>query len=209
MNSNRQETVATPGRSWHTLDGPEALVLLASRETGLSAAEANERLQRYGANEIRATRKDGILRLLWRQINNPLIWVLLGSGTLAAVLGKITDGMVVLSVVVINAIIGFVQEYKAGQAIEALSGMVPRNAAVLRDGRIVTVPAADLVPGDVVQLAAGDNVPADMRLIETQWNAHANTRRHLEAARAGLCQSARAAFERLAELWPPSAPLKP
>ena len=165
MNSNRQETVATPGRSWHTLDGPEALALLASRETGLSAAEANERLQRYGANEIRAKRKDGILRLLWRQINNPLIWVLLGSGTLAAVLGKITDGMVVLSVVVINAIIGFVQEYKAGQAIEALSGMVPRNAAVLRDGRIVTVPAADLVPGDVVQLAAGDNVPADMRLL--------------------------------------------
>ena len=91
--------------------------------------------------------------------------MLLGSGTLAVGLGKMTDGLVVLSVVVINAIIGFIQEYKAGQAIEALSDMVPQNATVTRDGRVLTVPAADLVPGDVVQLAAGDSVPADMRLL--------------------------------------------
>ena len=80
-------------------------------------------------------------------------------------IGKITDGLVVLSVVVINAIIGFIQEYKAGQAIEALSDMVPQNATVTRDGRVLTVPAAELVPGDLVQLAAGDSVPADMRLL--------------------------------------------
>ncbi len=76
-----------------------------------------------------------------------------------------TDGLVVLSVVVINAIIGFIQEYKAGQAIEALSDMVPQNATVTRDGRMLTVPAAELVPGDLVQVAAGDSVPADMRLL--------------------------------------------
>ena len=91
--------------------------------------------------------------------------MLLGSGTLAVGLGKMTDGLVVLSVVVINAIIGFIQEYKAGQAIEALSDMVPQNATVTRDGRMLTVPAAELVPGDLVQVAAGDSVPADMRLL--------------------------------------------
>ncbi|MDD2468620.1 MAG: HAD-IC family P-type ATPase, partial [Desulfobulbus sp.] len=105
------------------------------------------------------------LQLLWRQINNPLIWVLLGSGTLAVALGKFTDGMVVLAVVVINALIGFIQEYKAGRAIEALSDMVPHNANVLRDGRNLSIPAIDLVPGDMVLLAAGDSVPADMRLV--------------------------------------------
>ena len=106
-----------------------------------------------------------MLQLLWRQINNPLIWVLLGSGTLAVVLGKMTDGLVVLAVVVINAIIGFIQEFKAGRAIEALSEMVPQNATVIREGRNVMVPAVELVPGDVVLLAAGDSVPADMRLL--------------------------------------------
>ncbi len=157
--------MTTKEQPWHTLTGRATLTQLVSSETGLTTAEVRERLRQHGPNEIRKKAKDGVLKLMWRQINNPLIWVLLGSGTLAAAIGKLTDGLVVLSVVVINAIIGFVQEFKAGQAIEALSGMVPRNAAVLRDGRINTVPAVDLVPGDVVQLAAGDSVPADMRLL--------------------------------------------
>ncbi len=154
---------ATP--AWHTLPGEEALPLLESSESGLTSDEAKRRLDQYGPNQIRRKGTDSILTLLWRQINNPLIWVLLGSGTLAVALGKMTDGLVVLSVVVINAIIGFLQEYKAGQAIEALSDMVPQNATVTRDGKNLTVPAAELVPGDLVQLAAGDSVPADMRLL--------------------------------------------
>ena len=104
-------------------------------------------------------------QLLWRQINNPLIWVLLGSGTLAAALGKMTDGLVILAVVLINAIIGFLQEFKAGRAIAALSDMVPQLATVIREGKSVTVAAAELVVGDVVQVTAGDSVPADMRLV--------------------------------------------
>lgn len=151
--------------SWHTLDSQTLTSILDSSERGLSSAQAGERLQRYGANEIKCKAKESLLQLLWRQINNPLIWVLLGSATLAVVLGKMTDGLVVLAVVIINAIIGFIQEFKAGRAIEALSGMVPRNATVLRDGRSLTLPAVELVPGDVVLLAAGDSVPADMRLL--------------------------------------------
>ena len=154
---------ATP--AWHTLPAEETLPLLESSESGLTSDEARRRLDQYGPNQIRRKGKDSVLTLLWRQINNPLIWVLLGSGTLAVGLGKMTDGLVVLSVVVINAIIGFIQEYKAGQAIEALSDMVPQNATVTRDGRMLTVPAAELVPGDLVQVAAGDSVPADMRLL--------------------------------------------
>ena len=154
---------ATP--AWHTLPAEETLPFLESSESGLTSDEARRRLDQYGPNQIRRKGKDSVLTLLWRQINNPLIWVLLGSGTLAVGLGKMTDGLVVLSVVVINAIIGFIQEYKAGQAIEALSDMVPQNATVTRDGRMLTVPAAELVPGDLVQVAAGDSVPADMRLL--------------------------------------------
>ena len=150
---------------WHTLTPDQVFTALESQQHGVSAEEAAARLQRFGANTIKRKPKDSLLQVLWRQINNPLIWVLLCSGTLAVALGKITDGLVVLAVVVINAIIGFIQEYKAGRAIEALSAMVPHNASVLRDGRNLSIPAAELVPGDVVFLAAGDSVPADMRLV--------------------------------------------
>ena len=138
---------------------------LQTSEAGLSLSQAQERLQIYGPNQIRKTQKDGVLRLLWRQINNSLIWVLLGSGLLAVVLGKMTDGLVVLAVVLINAVIGFIQEFKAGRAIEALSDMVVQNTTVIREGKSVTVAVVDLVPGDVVLLNAGDGVPADMRLV--------------------------------------------
>ena len=74
--------------------------------------------------------------------------------------------MVVLAVVVVNSIIGFIQEYKAGKAIEALSNMVPENAMVIRNGNIITIPVSEIVPGDIVQVAAGDRIPADMRIIQ-------------------------------------------
>ncbi len=153
---------------WHALSGNEALQGLSSGEQGLSSEEAARRLHETGLNQISRKRGDGIGILLWRQINNPLIWVLLASGALAILLGKLTDGSVVLAVVLINAVIGCVQEFKAGRAIEALSDMVPRTATVLRDGKKLAVPAAELVPGDLVLLDAGDSVPADMRLLSVR-----------------------------------------
>jgi len=151
--------------AWHAMDAATVFRALASDEAGLSPEQARERLRIHGPNQIKRKPQEGVLQLLWRQINNPLIWVLLGSGMLAVILGKMTDGLVVLAVVLINAVIGFIQEFKAGRAIEALSGMVPQNATVIRGGRSSMVPAIELVPGDVVLLAAGDSVPADMRLI--------------------------------------------
>ena len=150
---------------WHAIANNEVLNILNSSMSGLQEEEVKNRLLKYGENELKRTSKDGVLQVLWRQVNNPLIWVLIGSSTLATALGKITDGMVVLGVVAINSIIGFIQEYKAGKAIEALSSMVPENATVVRNGHIKIIAVSEIVPGDIVQVAAGDRIPADMRVI--------------------------------------------
>ena len=158
--------VKNENNQWHSIDYTQVLEYFESSLQGLQLEEAKKRRLKYGSNELKRKNKDGIIKLLWRQINNPLIWVLLGSSILATALGKITDGMVVLAVVVINSIIGFIQEYKAGKAIEALSSMVPENTTVIRNGNIITIPVSEIVPGDIVQVAAGDRIPADMRILQ-------------------------------------------
>ncbi len=154
---------------WHTLSADDVILRTRSRPDGLTDADAEERRQDYGPNVIPPGRGDTVLDLIWRQINNPLIWVLIVSAAVAMAVdptGGMKNGLVIMAVVVLNTIIGFVQEYKAGKAIEALTRMVPENVSVLREGNKLTRPAADLVPGDVVLLASGDKVPADMRLIQ-------------------------------------------
>lgn len=153
---------------WHSLSVEEALTAVGSTESGLTQAEATLRLESYGPNVLHRQSGDGALTLLWRQINNPLIWVLIGSAILAIGLGKVTDGGVVLAVVVVNTIIGFVQEFRAGKAIEALIDLVPENTTVVRDGKRDNLPVAELVPGDIVLLASGDKVPADVRLVQVR-----------------------------------------
>lgn len=157
--------VSRQGPPWHALPPETALESIQSRPEGLSDVEARARLERHGPNVLQRVSGEGPLTLLWRQVNNPLIWVLLASAGLAIALGKVADGLIVLAVVVLNTLIGFVQEFRAGKAIEALTQMVPENATVLRQGQKVTVPSAQLVPGDVVLLASGDKVPADVRLL--------------------------------------------
>ncbi|MCP3139231.1 cation-translocating P-type ATPase [Pyxidicoccus xibeiensis] len=154
--------------SWHARTPDEVLSLLGSRQEGLTEEEARARLERHGPNVIERQKGEGPLKLLWRQVNSPFIWVLIASAVLAIAMGKVTDGLVVAAVVVLNTLIGFVQEYRAGKAIEALSRMVPENATVLRGGRKLSVPASRLVPGDIVELASGDKVPADMRLLSSR-----------------------------------------
>lgn len=134
----------------------------------MDAAEAKDRLQTSGPNVLQSSSRAGLLRILWRQINDPLMYILLGSGTLAVLLGKGADSIVVFAVVVLNTIIGFVQEYRASRAIDALIDMVPDDAAVLRDGRWTSVSSEEIVPGDLISLASGDKVPADARLVEVR-----------------------------------------
>jgi Ca2+-transporting ATPase len=153
---------------WHAAGTGEVLERLGGAEAGLGAAEAEKRLAEGGPNVLGRAKGDGPLAILWRQIKDPLIYVLLAAVVLAILMGKVVDGLVVLGVVVLNTIIGFVQEYRAGKAIEALMDMVPQTATVVRDGRKATLPASDIVPGDVVELTSGDRVPADMRLLRVR-----------------------------------------
>jgi Ca2+-transporting ATPase len=165
MNTQNPDQAPVQAPRWHALQADDVLKRLDSSPEGLTEEEARQRLARHGPNVLQRIAGEGPLKLLWRQVNSPLIWVLLASSGLAIALGKVTDGLIVLAVVVLNTLIGFIQEFRAGKAIEALSRMVPENATVQRGGQKVTVPAAQLVPGDVVLLASGDKVPADVRLL--------------------------------------------
>lgn len=163
--------MTTSAPAWHALPPDEALRVLDSRAGGLEPAEAGRRLREHGPNAFPRGKVEGPLALLWRQVNNPLIWVLLASGALAIVLGKGTDSAAVFAVVLANAAIGFFQEWRAGKALAALEGLVPDLALVVRGGERLEVAAVDLVPGDVVALQSGDKVPADLRLV-TLRNFH-------------------------------------
>jgi magnesium-transporting ATPase (P-type) len=144
----------------------EVLHRLETASEGLSAAEAGRRLDRHGPNRLPAPRgRSPLLRFL-AQFNNVLIYVLIASAVVTALLGHFVDSGVILTVVLVNAVIGFVQEGRAEQAMAAIRGMLAPRAAVLRDGQRLSVDAADLVPGDVVLVEAGDRVPADLRLVE-------------------------------------------
>jgi len=160
MNSER--------KTWHDLSIEEVLKKLATQSEGLSEVEVAERLQKFGANELAANNGESPWQIFWRQLNNPIGWLLIAAGFLAVLLGKHTDASVVFGAVIINAIIGFIQEYRASKAIEELATMVPESAAVVRSGLPISVHTRELVPGDIVTLQSGDKVPADLRLIRTK-----------------------------------------
>jgi Ca2+-transporting ATPase len=153
---------------WHARPVDVVLAAVESSSAGLGEAEAVRRLQAVGPNELPSQGGEGPWRIFWRQVNNPIGWLLIAAGCIAVLLNRPTDSAVVFGAVIINSLIGFIQEYRAGKAIEELATMVPESATVLRDGAPVTVLARQLVPGDLVTLQSGDRVPADMRLIRTK-----------------------------------------
>lgn len=144
----------------------EALAAVGSHEAGLTSGEADRRLSGHGPNRLPEARRQTVFERLLRQVNNLLILVLIAAAAITALLGHWIDTAVIMAVVIVNTVIGFVQEGRAEKALEALRDMLALKAAVIRDGERRTVPAADLVPGDIVLLEAGDKVPADLRLIE-------------------------------------------
>jgi magnesium-transporting ATPase (P-type) len=153
---------------WHALAGEEVLARLATGANGLGETEARARLARYGSNRLPAAKPRSALLRLLAQLDNVLIYVLLGSAVVTALLGHGVDTAVILGVVVLNAVIGFIQEGRAESALEAIRGMLTPKASVTRDGRRLTLDAEALVPGDLVLLEAGDRVPADLRLIRAR-----------------------------------------
>jgi Ca2+-transporting ATPase len=158
-------------RRWHTLDLDETYAALDSGFHGLEQAEAERRLAEYGPNEIEGAHKISKLAILWAQIKNPLVFVLLAAAAISLLAGKTTDAIVIGVVIVFNSLIGFFQEYRAEAALESLKAQAAPEAEVVRqcpdvqDCIELRIPTADLVPGDVILLDAGSRVPADARLI--------------------------------------------
>ncbi|RMD91156.1 MAG: HAD family hydrolase, partial [Alphaproteobacteria bacterium] len=152
----------------HALPAEDCLEALGASPAGLDGAEVERRLARFGPNALPAPRPPHPLIRFLRQFHNPLIYVLLASSAVTAALAHWVDTAVILAVVLINAIIGFIQEGRAESALAAIRAMLSPRASVLREGRRLSVPAEELVPGDIVILEAGDRVPADIRLIQAR-----------------------------------------
>tara|TARA_R110002050_G_scaffold9504_1_gene33346 strand:+ start:500267 stop:502942 length:2676 start_codon:yes stop_codon:yes gene_type:complete len=148
------------------MERDEALTQVVSSHRGLTGLEASERLSEHGRNVLPEPKVRGPLIRFLSQFHNVLIYVLLAAALVTAVLGHWLDTSVISGVVVINAIIGFIQEGKAEDALRAIKQMLSPQALVLRDGKRISIPAEELVVGDIVYLQSGDKVPADLRLIK-------------------------------------------
>ncbi len=153
--------------TWHSLSREEVLDRLQSPlEKGLSTKEATARKEKFGLNELQEGKKRTFLKMVFDQLNNFVIIMLVVAAVISAFLGEIIDASAIIAIVVLNTIMGVVQETRAEQALDALKKMAAPEAQVLRDGHRVSIPARELVPGDIVYLEAGNFVPADLRLVE-------------------------------------------
>ena len=158
-------TPADDSPDWHARPADAVLAQLASGPGGLDDAEAARRLGTYGPNRLAQARKRSALRRFLAQFHNILLYVMLGSAAVTAALGHWIDTGVLVAAVLVNAIIGFIQEGKAESALDAIRALLSPHATVVRGGRKREIDAADLVPGDVVAIVSGDRVPADLRLV--------------------------------------------
>jgi calcium-translocating P-type ATPase len=165
MNSNDDhQEPRTAAADWAAMPTEQVLTHLDASRGGLSEQEAQRRLEEHGLNLLATTARRSALRRFMDQFNNLLIYVLLTAAVLAALIGHGIDALVIVAVVVINTVIGFIQEGKAEDALEAIKGLIDPVAVVHRGGRRVKVKADSLVPGDLVLIEAGDRIPADLRL---------------------------------------------
>ena len=157
------------GKHWHHLPTREVVELLESHpQNGLDIFEVKHRRERFGSNVLTPKKGTHPLVRFLLQFNNPLIYILLVSSVITAVLKDAVDAVVIFGVVFVNAVIGYVQESRAEQAMQALAQTMTTEAAVLRAGKTVRLDATELVPGDVVMLQSGNKVPADLRLIRSR-----------------------------------------
>lgn len=153
--------------TWCSLTSDEVEERLqTSRLTGLNGEAVKARLVQYGANTIADTQRSTWLMVLRRQFVDVLIWILIGAAAISATIGEVTDAVTILTIVVLNGILGFVQEWKAEQALQALRQMLLPTCQVIRNAVSATINADGLVPGDIVLLETGDQVPADLRMLE-------------------------------------------
>ncbi|MBL7184037.1 MAG: HAD-IC family P-type ATPase, partial [Anaerolineae bacterium] len=156
------------GMKWYTKPVEEVAEALGTDlNRGLTAREAQARLEKFGPNELQEQPRPGFWKMLLDQFNQFLVLILIVSAVVSFFLGEYLDSGAIMAIVILNAILGVVQESKAEEALAALQKMAAPNAAVLRDGHLLTIPAREVVPGDVVLLETGNYIPADVRLVES------------------------------------------
>ncbi|MEN8302881.1 MAG: HAD-IC family P-type ATPase, partial [Campylobacterota bacterium] len=157
------------GKSWHSIESEKTVEIFESDATdGLGPLSIKHREEYFGKNLLKEKKQDSKLKKFFLQFHNALIYILLGASIVTALLQEWIDSGVIFGVVIINVIIGYIQEVKAQEAIESLKKMMTTEAVVIRDGKKITVSSVDIVPGDIVLLESGSKVPADMRLIESK-----------------------------------------
>jgi len=156
----------TDQQRWHAMTAEEALQSLETGLSGLGDEEARARLERVGPNELRKGRRISPLKIFLAQFKEFLVLILIVATLVSAAIGEVVDAIVILAIIIAIAVLGFIQEYRAERALEALKKMAAPTATVRRNGREKEIPSRDLVPGDIVSLVVGDKVPADARIIE-------------------------------------------
>jgi Ca2+-transporting ATPase len=192
-------TQAPDDAAWYALPAAEVLARTRSAAEGLTTEEAARRLGQYGPNALADAEPIRPLAILAAQFTSFVVWLLIGAGIVSGLVGEWVDAAAILAIVALNAAIGFYQEYNAERALAALKKITSPKAKVHRDGRVVTVPASEVVPGDVVTLESGDLVPADARLL------HASSLRTVEAALTGESEPVDKHARSLEELAAPLA----
>jgi magnesium-transporting ATPase (P-type) len=165
MTQNQKKISAQP---WHAHATNEVLEHFKSDPRGLTQEEAAHRLEAYGRNRLKPAQRRGPFKRFLMQFHNVLIYVLLAAAAVTAMLGHLVDTGVILGVVLVNSVIGFIQEGKAERALDAIRKMLSPHAVVRREGQTHEIPAEEVVPGDIVLLVSGDKVPADLRLFEVR-----------------------------------------
>lgn len=159
--------MTSTNKSWHTLEGEEAILKAESSIEGLSSQEAQKRLHEHGANSLQVQESVTWQKMMISQIHNPLIYLLFGAAALSLVAGKFIDSGVIIGVIILNSLLGFFQEWRAEGALAALRQMAALHAKVLRDGKPVSIDASEVVYGDILLLETGDRIAADAVLLQS------------------------------------------
>ena len=163
-----EDPIQTACPPWHGMSTDEVVSKLETSLSGLGTEAAAQRLSEYGPNRLPEAKQRSALMRLLAQFHNVLIYVLLAAALVTFALQHWLDTAVIVGVVVVNALIGFVQEGKAEDALAAIRQMLSPRAMVIRDGRRRTIDAADIVPGDIMPLQAGDKISADLRILQAK-----------------------------------------
>lgn len=153
---------------WYTIDKKNIFKILNTKVEGLTTKEVNIRLKQYGKNVLPKAKQKTFIQVFFEQFKNPIVYILLITMILSFIIGEYIDGAFILFVILIDAVLGSVQEYRSNKNAEALAKLIRIDALVIRNNKEISIPSEDLVPGDIVLLESGSKVPADLRLIETQ-----------------------------------------